>query len=169
MEFIIKGQFKLRCGLESDYLVDTSKFLRTSKGRRWLEALESPDIEYDAIGGPLSAADLICPIFANKWFGVRATPKGRGLDIGCITGNLEKGQRVLLVEDVCTTGATLSHAVEKVAEFGAIPVALFTLIDRPDFGGIKQLGIKYNLPTYSAYMFNELSGELELDKQTQIR
>lgn len=154
---ITRGQFKLSCGIESSYLVDMAKVLRTIEGQKFIEYITIPFMgQYDIMGGPLSAADLLCPrLGAQKWFGVRSKPKDRGTDRGCITGNLEVGQRVLMIEDVCTSGGTLIRATEEVIKFGAIVVAVFAIVDRFEHGGIQAVCDKFKIPGAAYYSFSE--------------
>lgn len=151
---LIEGDFRLCSGGRSKYLIDLAKLLRTNEGQYMAKDIDLPFLNYDIMGGPLSAADLMCPpLGADKWFGVRKEPKNRGTDQGRITGNLEKGQRVLMVEDVCTTGGTLFRAIQAVIEFGAIPIAAFCIIERPEWGGMKGIAAQYKIPTFAAYTF----------------
>ena len=52
---------------------------------------------------------------------------------------LEPGERVLVVQDVITTGGSTREVIEVVAAAGAIPVAAGSIIDRS--GGTAELGI----------------------------
>ena len=71
---------------------------------------------------------------------VRKEAKGRG---GRKTGNppgiegasLKKGDRVILLEDVTTTGGSALKASERLTEIGCEVVACITILDRQE-GGI---------------------------------
>jgi len=52
---------------------------------------------------------------------------------------LEPGERVLVVEDVITTGGSTREVIEVVGAAGAVPVAAGSIIDRS--GGTAELGI----------------------------
>lgn len=133
-----------------------AKVLRTAEGLPALKTLDIIFKAHDVMGGPLSAADLICPAMgAKQWFGVRNEPKNRGTDRGRITGNLEAGQRVLLVEDVCTSGGSLIRAIGAVKNLGAVPVAAFTIVDRPKYGGIQKVADMHKIPVGAAYSLQE--------------
>lgn len=66
---------------------------------------------------------------------------------------LEPGQRVLLVEDVVTTGLSSREAIAAVEATGALVVAACSLVDRS--GGTADLGVPYtplvafDFPTYA--------------------
>jgi orotate phosphoribosyltransferase len=74
---------------------------------------------------------------------------------------LEPGQKVLMVEDVVTTGLSSREAIRAIAEAGGETVAAAALIDRS--AGAADLGIPFfplvrlNIPTYEA---DALPGEL---------
>jgi orotate phosphoribosyltransferase len=68
--------------------------------------------------------------------------------------HLEPGQRVLMVEDVVTTGLSSREAIESVIETGAQVIAEAALVDRS--GGNANLGVPFfpliriDVPTYEA-------------------
>jgi len=64
-------------------------------------------------------------------FLVRKDSKGHGTR-GRIEGDLVPGQRVAIVEDTITTGASSRAAIEAVQAVGAEPVVVFALVDRED-------------------------------------
>ena len=43
---------------------------------------------------------------------------------------LEKGERVLIVEDIVTTGGSVKEVIDVVRENGGVPVAVGMLVDR---------------------------------------
>ena len=67
---------------------------------------------------------------------------------------LEPGARVLMVEDVVTTGLSSKEAIRAIEAAGGIVVAAASLVDRS--GGSADLGVPYvpliriDVPTYSA-------------------
>jgi orotate phosphoribosyltransferase len=102
--------------------------------RALLERVEG--VEFDAVGGLTMGADPFAHVMAVLagcgWFVVRKQPKGRGtnkLVEGCDVG---KGTRVLLVDDVVTTGGSIRKAFEAISGLGATVVAAVTLVDRGD-------------------------------------
>jgi orotate phosphoribosyltransferase len=52
-----------------------------------------------------------------------------------IEGFREKGARVVIVDDVCTTGASTIQAIEAAREFGFQIVGVMCLVEREDAGG----------------------------------
>jgi orotate phosphoribosyltransferase len=114
------------------------------------------DVDFDAVGGLTMGADAFAHVVAvlagRQWFVVRKRPKGRGtnrLVEGAVIG---PGTRVLLVDDVVTTGGSIQMALERVQELGATVVAAVTLVDRGETAKrfFAQHGIRYEpLVTYA--------------------
>jgi orotate phosphoribosyltransferase len=115
--------------------------------RAMLESVEG--VDFDAVGGLTMGADpfahVIAVLAGCEWFVVRKQPKGRGtnkLVEGC---DVSTGTRVLLVDDVVTTGESIRKAFEAICDLGATVAAAVTLVDRGetarDFFATK--GIRY--------------------------
>jgi orotate phosphoribosyltransferase len=108
--------------------------------------------QVDAIGGlELGAVPLTGIAIAKagkgsglRGFIVRKEPKGRG---GRKTGNppgiegssLNEGDRVVLLEDVTTTGGSALKAAERLTEMGCEVAACITILDREE-GGLEAFG-----------------------------
>ena len=52
-----------------------------------------------------------------------------------IEGFRDKGARVVIVDDVCTTGASTVQAIEAAREFGFDVVGAMCLVEREEAGG----------------------------------
>jgi len=94
-------------------------------------------IEWDAVGGLTMGADQFAHGVAllhddREWFVVRKQPKGRGTDQLVEGAVLGMGTRVLLVDDIVTTGGSIQLAHQRVLDTGATVVAAVTLVDRGD-------------------------------------
>ncbi len=89
---------------------------------------------FDAVGGPTMGADAlahgVAMLSGAHWFSVRKEPKGHGRRAWVEGARLTEGQRVVIVEDVVSTGASLLRAAEKVIELGVEVVAATALLDR---------------------------------------
>lgn len=113
-------------------------------------------IEFDAVGGLTLGADHIAVGIAmvteREWFFVRKEPKGRGTGKQVEGAQLGAGSRVLLVEDVVSTGGSMFQALDVILGTGADVVAATTLLDRGDTCtvGFADRGIPYfPLATYA--------------------
>src|SRR6266513_2027004 len=52
-----------------------------------------------------------------------------------IEGFAEKGTRVVIVDDVCTTGSSTIQAIEAAREFGFEVIGVMCLVEREEAGG----------------------------------
>lgn len=99
-----------------------------------VDALAEAGIEFDAVGGLTMGADQfahgVALVADTLWFVVRKEPKGRGTNKLVEGAELGPGVRVVVVEDVVSTGASLLRAVDAVRAEGAEVVAVVTLVDR---------------------------------------
>ncbi|HTO01699.1 MAG TPA: phosphoribosyltransferase family protein [Microthrixaceae bacterium] len=95
-------------------------------------------IEFDAVGGMTMGADHFSHGIAMhlggsvEWFVVRKAPKGRGTNQVVEGAKLNEASRVLLVDDIVTTGGSIVKAFDQVVATGATIVAGVTLVDRSD-------------------------------------
>lgn len=91
-------------------------------------------IEFDAVGGLTLGADQFAHVIAvlarRKWFVVRKAVKGRGTNRRVEGADIREGVRVLLVDDVVTTGSSIGQAYEVITHLGAVVTGAVTLVDR---------------------------------------
>ncbi len=104
---------------------------------------------FDAVGGPTMGADALAHgvalLSGTGWFSVRKEPKGHGRHSWVEGTRLAEGDRVVFVEDVVSTGASLLRAVDRLLSLGVVPVAAVTLLDRSPAAGrlFAERGIRY--------------------------
>ena len=99
------------------------------------ELAEANGIQFDAVGGLTMGADplaIAVSIVAHKyWFSVRKTRKERGRN-QWVEGTRFDGQnlRVLLVDDVVSTGGSVLQAYEHVTAEGGVVTGVIPMVDR---------------------------------------
>lgn len=119
------------------------------------ELVTEAGIEYDACGGLTLGADHLAVGVAiaggRKWFFVRKAPKDRGTGKQIEGAMVGPGVRVLVLEDVVSTGGSMFQAIDVIEATGATVVAAATLIDRGEHAstGLAERNIPYfTLGTY---------------------
>ena len=104
--------------------------------RALIEAVAERGVEWDAVGGLTLGADQFAHVTAvlaeKRWFVVRKQTKGRGTNQKIEGASIDEATRVLLVDDVVTTGGSIQQAYEAIREVGATVVGAVTLVDRGD-------------------------------------
>jgi orotate phosphoribosyltransferase len=138
------GEFKLSSGGTSDYYIDCRTTTLDAKGSRltgevFFEEIQKRGWKARAIGGLTMGADPIVVAVAVvsgelDGFLVRKAEKQHGTGQR-IEGFREKGARVVIVDDVCTTGSSTVQAIEAAREFGFEVVGVMCLIEREDAKG----------------------------------
>ena len=138
------GKFKLSSGGTSDYYIDCRITTLDAKGSRQTGEVFSEEIRKQgwkpqAIGGLTMGADPIVvavSVVSGELHGflVRKAEKQHGTGQR-IEGFREKGARVVIVDDVCTTGASTVQAIEAAREFGFEIVGVMCLVEREEAKG----------------------------------
>lgn len=138
------GEFKLSSGGTSDYYIDCRTTTLDAKGSRltgevFFEEIRQRGWKPRAIGGLTMGADPIVVAVAVvsgelDGFLVRKAEKQHGTGQR-IEGFREKGARVVIVDDVCTTGASTVQAIEAAREFGFEVVGVMCLVEREEAKG----------------------------------
>lgn len=137
--------FKLVSGRESPYYVDCRPVTHSAQGLALIGAIFFDlvkDLKIQAIGGLTMGADPIAHAVALtsyqqgepiNAFSVRKAAKGHGAG-GLLVGDVKPGERVVVVEDVTTTGGSTLRAVNAVRAFGLEIVKVLILVDREEGG-----------------------------------
>src|SRR6202047_990189 len=138
------GEFKLSSGGTSDYYIDCRITTLDAKGARltgqvFFDEIQQRGWKPKAIGGLTMGADPIVVAVAVlsgvlNGFLVRKAEKQHGTGQR-IEGFREKGARVVIVDDVCTTGASTVQAIEAAREFGFEVVGVMCLVEREEAEG----------------------------------
>lgn len=142
------GSFKLSSGGSSDYYIDCRLTTldaagAVATGEAVLQEIRARGWQADAIGGLTMGADPIVVatsvISAQQGtsingFLVRKAEKTYGTGQR-IEGFREQGARVVIVDDVCTTGASTVQAIAAAREFGFEISGVLCLVERQEAGG----------------------------------
>ena len=152
-----RGNFTLASGRQSTLYIDARLTTMTPEGQQvigslGLSALRDAGWSPDAVGGLTLGADpiayAICHASATnapalRAFTVRKEPKAHGTGKQ-IEGPVSKGDRVVIVEDVITTGGSAAKAIEAVKREGITPIGILALVDREEGGRetLEKLGLR---------------------------
>lgn len=154
---VARGEVTLASGKKSDFYVDGRLVTLSPEGslllgRAILELVRERGVT--ALGGPATGA---CPMVSAtgvlaaqggvplKLFYVRAEPKGHGLQKSIEGPALTEADRVLLVDDVMTSGGSILKAVERLRqEVGCELAGVLTIVDRQAGGreALAQAGVE---------------------------
>lgn len=137
--------FKLASGRESPYYVDARPVTHNAQGLALIGEIFFDlvkDLDIRAIGGLTLGADPIAHAVALtsflkgkpiNAFSVRKQAKEHGTG-GLVVGDVKPGERVVIVEDVVTTGGSTLKAINAVRDFGLEVVKVLILVDREEGG-----------------------------------
>ena len=140
------GNFTLASGKKGTYYLDCRQITLDSVGAKLigegiLELLQL-GVMPQAVGGmsigadPITAAVITVAAYQNiplKGFMVRKQSKGHGTN-QFVEGPITAGDRVVVVEDVVTTGGSALEAIEKVESLGVTVEGVIAIIDRLEGG-----------------------------------
>ncbi|MFZ0759489.1 MAG: orotate phosphoribosyltransferase [Candidatus Sulfotelmatobacter sp.] len=138
------GEFKLSSGSTSDYYIDCRTSTLDAQGGRltgevFFDEIRRRGWKPQAIGGLTLGADPIVvavSVVSGELHGflVRKAEKQHGTGQR-IEGFREKGARVVIVDDVCTTGSSTVQAIEAAREFGFEIAGVMCLVEREEAKG----------------------------------
>jgi orotate phosphoribosyltransferase len=121
--------------IDGKYAIDTGERL-TIVSRAVAELAARTGIEFDAVGGLTMGADPlahgIAMVTGSAWFSVRKEQKQRGREQWVEGTRLEPGTRVLLVDDVISTGGSTETALDRIAPLGVVVTGVIPMVDRGD-------------------------------------
>ena len=155
-----RGEITLASGRKSDFYFNLKPTMLDPEGAALLaelsfDALKDDNVDY--IGGlEMGAVPIAGAIAQLSWlkgrpiaaFFVRKKPKEHGSRLaveGLAKGETLKGKRIVIVEDVTTTGGSAIKAVDAVKDAGGEIVMVFTMVDRDEGAAenFKEAGIAF--------------------------
>jgi orotate phosphoribosyltransferase len=148
------GEFTLSSGAKSDYYIDCRTTTLHAEGGRLtgivlLNLIRQHRMTPAGVGGLTLGADPVVSNVATasaiaqladpgstliNGFLVRKTEKTHGTGRR-IEGFLEPGARVVIVDDVCTTGASTIAGIEAAREAGMVVTGVLCLVERQEHNG----------------------------------
>ena len=142
------GEFTLSSGAKSDYYIDCRTTTLHAQGAAltgqvFLDLIRHQGWQADAVGGLTMGADPIVvatSVISSQagspihGFLVRKSEKAHGMGRR-VEGFQQKGARVVIVDDVCTTGGSTIQAIEAAQEFGFNIVGVACLVERLEARG----------------------------------
>ena len=164
------GQFTLSSGKASSYYFDGRLLSLDPEGAMLIGQALLPLIRQagaQAVGGPTLAADPMVTAVALASqedgegipaFIVRKETKEHGTG-QLIEGPLTAGSRVAIVDDTCTTGGSLLHAIAAAEALGCTVVKVIALLDRREGGGDELLRRGYD---FTALLEATPEGKIEV-------
>ena len=160
-----EGDFTLASGKKSKFYIDLKPTTLSSEGAFLIgelvvELILREGLEVEAVGGMTLGADPLATAVSlatrgrfgsGESFGlpayiVRKEPKDHGT-ARFIEGveNLRSGAKLLVLEDVVTTGGSSLKAIERLREAGYEPTTVLTIVDREQGGreAFEKAGVRF--------------------------
>lgn len=163
-----RGEITLASGRKSDFYFNLKPTMLDPEGAALLaelslDALKDDKVDY--IGGlEMGAVPIAGAIAQLSWlkghpiaaFFVRKKPKEHGARLaveGLAKGESLSGKRIVIVEDVTTTGGSAIKAVDAVKDAGGEVVLVFTMVDRDE--GATEAFAEAGIPFRALYKAGE--------------
>lgn len=158
--------FTLASGMKSNLYIDMRKVSLDPEGANLIGSLMLDKIrelapEASCVGGletgSIPIATAVALLSQNNakplsGFWVRKKQKDHGMQ-NLIEGNIERGAKVVIVDDVVTTGGSSFQAVEAARNFGAEVVYALTIVDR----GARENFRKVRIPYFAFFSEKDLT------------
>ena len=132
---------------------DIRSFIKVELTRMILENFKDAEVVAGVATGAIAQGALVADLLGLPYVYIRSTPKDHGLE-NLIEGNLRPGQKVVVIEDLISTGKSSLKAVEAVRAAGAEVIgmaALFTYGFHVAEENFRQAGVKLlTLSNYNA-------------------
>lgn len=148
---------------------DIRSIIKVELTRLILEEFPQVDAVAGVATGAIAAGALVADTLALPYVYVRSTPKDHGLE-NLIEGNLKPGQKVVVIEDLVSTGKSSLKAVEAIRAAGCEVVGMLAIFtygfpiaaERFDQAGVKLITLtNYNAMIEAAIKSGDIRNEDE--------
>ena len=167
---LVRGEITLSSGKTSNYYLDCKLTTLSPEGALLtgyclLELLDDMELKPDAIGGlslgadPVVSAAVVVSELEHRplpGFLVRKEAKQHGRQKQIEGIENPRGKKVVIVDEVCTTGGSTQEAIDAAEREGCEVIGVISLVDREE-GGSEVLRQKYNYR--SVFTASELLAE----------
>ena len=139
---ILYGDFTLASGKKSKYYIDIKKAITDPKileevADEMAHILEDKEIEVDRIAGVVLGSVPLAVALSLRtgipFVMIRKEPKDHGTG-KLFEGSMDKGMKVLVVEDVVTSAGSAAYAIEVLRNAGAEVGHVLSVVDREEGG-----------------------------------
>lgn len=135
--------------------VDVRNFIKIELARTILEKFPEADAIAGVAKGAIAFAAITADALGLPYAFVRNTPKDHGLE-NMIEGNLKPGWKVVVIEDLVSTGGSSISSVDTIRNAGCDVIGIATVFNFEFPGAIKRFN-QENIPlasilTYSAML-----------------
>ena len=148
---------------------DIRSFIKVELSRLIMEHFPDTEVVAGVATRAIAQGALVADTLGANYIYVRSAPKDHGLE-NLIEGNLKPGQKVVVVEDLVSTGSSSLKAVEAVRNAGGEVVgmvAIFTYQFPQAEENFKKAGVKLiTLSNYSAMLESAL--KIDYIKQSDL-
>lgn len=100
---------------------DVRNYVKIELAKTILEKFPRAETVASVSTGAIAIGAIVAETLGMPFIFLRNTPKDHGLE-NLIEGNLKPGQNVVMVDDIVSTGASITRAAEIISRAGGIPV-----------------------------------------------
>ncbi|MFL6216154.1 MAG: orotate phosphoribosyltransferase [Blastocatellia bacterium] len=141
---LLEGHFQLTSGMHSPRYLQCALVLQYPERAAWIGEQLAAHFRNDPISAVVAPAigGIIVAHEAARALGVRAlfTERENGVMTLRRGFHLDQGERVLVVEDVVTTGGSTRETIDAVTRAGGVVVGAGSVVDRS--GGAVDIGVR---------------------------
>jgi orotate phosphoribosyltransferase len=164
----LRGDFMLSSGAPSTYYFDKYLFETKPTILRRLASLLAPMVPsgVDRLAGPeLSAVPVTVALALETGLPYVITRRDTARSTGSLVGEVHPDERVLLLEDVISSGRRVSEAAQQLRKVGADVIGVIAVVDR--LQGAAEALAADGLPLNSLFTVDELLVEGHRNGQEQ--